>query len=72
MSNKIIKITTHLPAIPDWLKINSSINIPIPLKKAKELAAKLMEIKDDVEIELNFASGKNSEVEIKYESKKEE
>ena len=69
MSKKIIKITTHLPAIPDWLKINSSINIPIPLKKAKELATKLLEVKEDVEIELNFASGKNSEVEIKYETK---
>lgn len=72
MSKNVIKITTSLPAIPDWLKINSSINIPIPLKKAKELAAKLLEVKEDVEIELNFAGGKKTEVEIKYESEKDE
>jgi hypothetical protein len=68
MTNKIITITTHLPAIPDWLKINSYITVPLPLKSAKELAQKLMEIRDDVEIELNFASGKKTTVEIKYES----
>jgi hypothetical protein len=68
MSKKVIKITTHLPAIPDWLKINNSITIPLPLKNAKELAQKLLEVKDDVEINLNFASGKKTAVEIKYES----
>ena len=66
MPKKVIKITTHLPAIPDWLKINNSIIIPLPLKTAKELAQKLLEVKDDVEIHLNFASGKKTTVEIKY------
>jgi hypothetical protein len=68
MAKKIIKISAHLPAIPDWLKINNSIIIPVPLKKAKELAQKLLEVDDDVEIKLNFVSGKKTEVEIQYES----
>jgi hypothetical protein len=68
MAKKIIKISTHLPAIPDWLKINNSIIIPVPLKKAKELAQKLLEVDDDVEIKLNFVSGKKTAVEIQYES----
>ncbi len=68
MAKKIIKINTHLPAIPDWLKINNSIVIPVPLKNAKELAQKLLEVDDDVEIKLNFVSGKKAAVEIKYES----
>ena len=72
MANKVINITTHLPAIPDWLKINNSITIPLPLKNAKELAQKLLEVQDDVEIKLNFASGKKTTVEIKYESEKME
>jgi hypothetical protein len=71
MPKKVIKITTHLPAIPDWLKIHNSITLPLPLKSAKELAQKLLEVKENVEIELNFASGKETTVEIKYESKKE-
>ena len=68
MAKKIVKISTHLPAIPDWLKINNSIIIPVPLKKAKELAQKLLEVDDDVEIKLNFVSGKKTAVEIQYES----
>ena len=68
MSKKVIKITTQLPAIPDWLKINNSITVPLPIKNAKELAEKLLEVKDDVEINLNFTSGKKAAVEIKYES----
>ena len=72
MPKKVLSITTHLPAIPEWLKLNSSITIPLPLHKAKELAQKLMEVQDDVEIELKFASGKETTVEIKYETKKEE
>ena len=67
MAKKIIKISAHLPAIPDWLKINNSIIIPVPLKKAKELAQKLLEVDDDVEIKLNFVSGKKTAVEIQYE-----
>jgi hypothetical protein len=69
MTKKVIKITTHLPAIPDWLKISKSIVIPLPLKTAKELAKKLLEIQEDVEIELNFTPGKEPDVEIKYETK---
>ena len=67
MQNKVIQITTHLPAIPEWLKINNSITIPLPVKKAKELAQKLLEVGDDVVIKLDFASGKETSVEIKYE-----
>jgi hypothetical protein len=65
---KVLKITTHLPAIPNWLKLNSSIVIPLPLKKAKELASKLLEVKEDIEIEINLATGKEAKVEIKYET----
>jgi hypothetical protein len=72
MANKVIKIIAHLPAIPDWLKINNSITIPLPVKSAKELAQKLMEVQDDVEIKLNFASGKKTTVEIDWESEKKE
>jgi hypothetical protein len=60
MANKVIKITAHLPAIPDWLKINNSITIPLPLKSAKELAQKLLEVQNDAEIKINFASGKKT------------
>ena len=72
MTNKVINITAHLPAIPDWLKINNSITIPLPLKSAKELAQKLLEVQDDVEIKLNFASGKKTTVEIRWESEDKE
>ncbi len=72
MPKNVLRITTHLKAIPDWLKINSSITIPLPLKSAKELAKKLLEVQEDVEIELNFATGKEATVEIKYETQKEE
>ena len=68
MKNKVIKITAHLPAIPSWLKIDNSITLPLPLKDAKELAQKLLEVQDDVEIKLNFASGKKAKVEINWES----
>ena len=72
MPEKVLKITTHLPAIPDWLKVNNSITIPLPLRSAKELARKLLEVQEDIEIELNFATGKETTVEIKFEPKKEE
>jgi hypothetical protein len=72
MPKKVLKITTLLGAIPDWLKISNSITIPLPLKSAKELAKKLLEVQEDVEIELNFATGKKTTVEIKYESKEGE
>jgi len=71
MPKKILKISTHLPAIPDWLKIHNSITLPLPLKSARELANKLLAIKEDVEIELNFASGEKTTVEIRYEPKEE-
>ncbi len=69
MPKKILKITSHLPAIPDWLKIHNSITLPLPLKSARELAKKLLDIQEDVEIEHNFTSGKKTTVEIKYEPK---
>ncbi len=72
MPKKVLKITTLLSAIPDWLKINNSITIPLPLKTAKELAKKLLEVQEDVEIEINFATGKETTIEIKFEPKKEE
>ena len=67
MPKKVIRITTHLAAIPDWLKISNSVTIPLPMKNAKELAQKLLEVKDDVEIKLSFTSGKKTDVEIEYE-----
>ena len=72
MLKKVLKISTRLSAIPDWLKINNSITVPLPLKSAKELAKKLLEVQEDVEIELNFSTGKETTVEIKFEPKKEE
>jgi hypothetical protein len=67
MSKKVLKITTHLRAIPEWLKINNSISIQLPLKSAKELAQKLLEVQEDVEIQVNFATGKETGVEINLE-----
>jgi len=72
MGNKVIIITAHLPAIPDWLKINNSITVPLPLKSAKELAQKLLEVEGDAEIKLNFASGKKTTVEISWDSEKKD
>ena len=72
MAKQVLKITTHLRAIPEWLKINNSISFPLPLKSAKELAQKLLEVQDDVEIMINFASGKETGLEIKFEAKPEE
>jgi hypothetical protein len=72
MTKKVIKIIAHLPAIPDWLKINNSITVPLPLKSAKELAQKLMEVQEDVVINLNFASGKKTTVEINWDSEDKE
>jgi len=72
MANKVIIITAHLPAIPDWLKINNSITVPLPLKSAKELAKKLLEVEGDAEIKLNFASGKKTSVEISWDSEKKD
>jgi hypothetical protein len=71
MAKKVLKINTHLPAIPDWLKSHNSITLPLPLKSARELANKLLNIQEDVEIELNFAFGKKTTVEIKYEPKEQ-
>jgi len=72
MPKKVLKITTRFSAIPDWLKINNSITIPLPLKSAKELAKKLLEVQEDVKIELNFSTGKKTTVEIKFEPEKED
>jgi len=69
---QVLRITTHLSAIPDWLKIHNSITLPLPLKSAKELARKLLEVQEDVEIELSFSTGKETKVEIKLEPQKEE
>jgi hypothetical protein len=71
MPKKVIIITANFPAIPGWLKINNCITIPLPLKNAKELAKKLLEVQEDAEIQLNFSTGKETTVEIRLESKKE-
>ncbi len=71
MPKKVLKINTHLPVIPDWLKVNNSITLPLPLKSARELANKLLEVREDIEIELNFSTGKKTIIEIKYEPKEE-
>jgi len=71
MPKKVVRILARLKAIPDWLKINNTITIPLPLKSAKELAKKLLEVDEDAEIELNFAAGKETTIEIKYETIKE-
>lgn len=68
MPKKVLTINTHLPAIPDWLKIHNSITLPLPLKSAKELAKKLLEVREDVEVEINFSTGKKPTVQIKYDS----
>jgi hypothetical protein len=67
MIKRVLKITAHLPVMPKWLKINNSVTLPLPLKSARELVSKLLEVKEDVEIELNFLTGKAIAVEIKYE-----
>jgi hypothetical protein len=72
MANKVIKITAHLPAMPEWLKINNSITIPLPLKSAKELAQKLLEVQNDAEIKINFTSGKKTLVEINWDLESKE
>jgi hypothetical protein len=71
MSKSVLQITTHLPSIPKWLKINNNITIPLPLKNAKELAAKLLEVKEDMEIEFHIETGKEPSVEIRYDLKKD-
>jgi hypothetical protein len=71
MSKNVLKITTHIPAIPKWLKINNSLTIPLPLKSAKELAAKLLEVKDDMIIEIHVETGQEASVDIKYEMNKD-
>ena len=68
--SKKITINTHLPAIPNWLKIDNTISFPLTLTKAKELAKKLSDVDEDVEILLNLSSGKEVKVEVKYESQK--
>jgi hypothetical protein len=72
MPKKTLRITAHTPAIPKWLKINNTVTIPLSLKTARELAAKLLEVKEDVELELNFSTGKEPLVEIKYETREKE
>jgi hypothetical protein len=71
MPKKTLTITTRLPAIPEWLKINNSITLPLSLKSAKELAKKLSEVQEDIEIKLNFSTGKGTNIEINYELEKE-
>jgi len=69
MPEKVLKINTHIPAIPDWIKISKSFSFKLPLATARDLAKKLAEVKDDVDVEINFDTGKEVAVEIKYEAK---
>jgi hypothetical protein len=69
MSEKVLKINTHIPAIPDWLKISKSFSFKLPLATARELAKKLSEVQKDVDVEIKFDTGKEIAVEIKYEAK---
>jgi hypothetical protein len=67
MAKKVLKINTHLAAIPSWLKINNSITFSLPLNNVKDLAKKLAEADTDIDVELNIATGEKLSVEIKYE-----
>jgi len=70
MANKVIKITANLPIIPDWLKINNSITIPLPLKSAKELAQKTPGGPRRRRDKTQFCERKKTTVEIDWESEK--
>jgi hypothetical protein len=72
MAKKVIRIDAHIPIVPDWLKINNTATFSLPLKSAKDLAKKLLEVDDKVDIEINFVSGKEAKLEVKYESENEE
>jgi hypothetical protein len=61
LANNIITVNAHLQVLPKWLTINNKVSFSLPLKSAKELAKKLLEADDVVEIELNFSSGKEKE-----------
>ena len=67
MAKKVLRINTHLPAIPNWLKINNSITFSLPLEKTKELAKKLSEADTDIDIELNLSTGEKLNVEVKFD-----
>ncbi len=71
MSKKVLAINTHLPTIPKWLKIDNTLSFPLPLKKAKEIAKKLSDVDDDVEVVINLSSGKELLIEVNYESQKD-
>ena len=61
MANNIITVNAHLRVLPNWLTINNKVSFSLPLKRAKELAKKLLEADDAVEIEINFSNGKEKE-----------
>ena len=69
MPKKVLKIITHIPAITRWIKIDNTFTIPMSQKTVKDLAAKLLEVSEDVEVELNFSTGKEAAVEFKFEIK---
>ncbi len=61
MANNIITVNAHLQVLPKWLTINNKVSFSLPLKSAKDLAKKLLEADDSVEIEINFSNGKEKE-----------
>lgn len=64
---KIIKINTRVPRVPQWLKIDHTMKLRIPIKKAKELANRLLEMDDDVDVQIRFGSGDKGSVDFRYE-----
>ena len=68
MADRTIRIDAQIPRVPEWLKINGSITIPLPLKSVRELAQKLAEVAegDNVNLELSFAKGKGVVIDFKY------
>jgi len=49
------------------LKINNSITFSLPLNSVKDLAKKLAEAENDIDVQLNLSTGEKLNVEIKFE-----
>ena len=68
MAERTIRVNAQLPGVPEWLKINGSVVIPLPLKSVREMAQKLAEVAegDSVNLEISFAKGKGVTLDFKY------
>ena len=69
MSNKLITVNAHLSMLPKWLTINNTVTFSLPLKNAKDLAKRLLEAQDTVDIEIKFSSGKDQPADMSDEKK---